>query len=155
MILNPCNIFIWLQPSAKADHVKVTLYYEALCGGCHDWILNEMFPTYQKIGKYMEVDFVPYGNAHVYIYSTNLIIPRLFSWNDLWSVSMYLDHWHFNYSNIKTAIVGKLHANTDPKNVKEISNSHACFITLMASKILMLKQYIVLRALVISLMMRM
>ena len=26
----------------------------------------------------MEVDFVPYGNAHVYIYSTNLIIPRLF-----------------------------------------------------------------------------
>ena len=58
--------------------MKVTLYYEALCGGCHDWILNEMFPTYQKIGKYMEVDFVPYGNAHVYIYSTNLIIPRLF-----------------------------------------------------------------------------
>merc|ERR1712110_712254 len=57
--------------------------------------------------------------------------------------------------NIKTAIVGKLHANTDPKNVKEISNSHACFITLMASKILMLKQYIVLRALVISLMMKM
>jgi len=52
------------KPSAKADHVKVTLYYEALCGGCHDWILNEMFPTYQKIGKYMEVDFVPYGNAH-------------------------------------------------------------------------------------------
>ena len=59
--------------------MKVTLYYEALCGGCHDWILNEMFPTYQKIGKYMEVDFVPYGNAHVYIYSTNLIIPRLFN----------------------------------------------------------------------------
>merc|ERR1711993_223601 len=77
------------KPSAKADHVKVTLYYEALCGGCHDWILNEMFPTYQKIGKYMEVDFVPYGNAHVYIYSTNLIIPRLFSWNDLWRICIF------------------------------------------------------------------
>merc|ERR1712080_598797 len=23
-----------------------------------------MYPTYQKLGKYMEVDFVPYGNAH-------------------------------------------------------------------------------------------
>ena len=68
---------------------------------------------------------------------------------------MYLDHLHFNYSNIKTAIVGKIHANTGQKNVREISNNHACFITLKASKILMLTQYIVLRALVISLMMRM
>ena len=156
MILSPCNTFIWLQPSAKADHVKVTLYYEALCGGCHDWILNEMFPTYQKIGKYMEVDFVPYGNAHVYIYSTNLIIPRLFSYLFQGeTICICLNPWQFNYSNIKTVIVGKLHANMGQKNVKEISNSHACFITLKASKILMLTQYIVLRALVISLMMRM
>jgi len=47
----------------KADHVKVTLYYEALCGGCHQWISDEMYPTYQKLGKYMDIDFVPYGNA--------------------------------------------------------------------------------------------
>merc|ERR1712001_584435 len=52
------------KPNSKADHVKVTLYYAALCGGCHGWILDEMYPTYQKLGKYMEVGFVPYGNAH-------------------------------------------------------------------------------------------
>jgi len=51
------------KPNSKADHVKITLYYESLCGGCHQWINQEMYPTYQKLGKYMEVDFVPYGNA--------------------------------------------------------------------------------------------
>jgi len=52
------------KPNAKADHVKLVLYYEALCGGCHQWITDEMYPTYQKLGKYMDVEFVPYGNAH-------------------------------------------------------------------------------------------
>ena len=65
----------------KADHVKVTLYYEALCGGCHQWISDEMYPTYQKLGKYMDVEFVPYGNAHVRINNINMI--SFFSTNDV------------------------------------------------------------------------
>ena len=59
------NNLTFLQPNARADHVKLVLYYEALCGGCHQWITDEMYPTYQKLGKYMDVEFVPYGNAHV------------------------------------------------------------------------------------------
>ena len=55
------------QPSSKADHVKLTLYYEALCGGCHQWITGEFHETYQKLGQYIDIDFVPYGNAHVRI----------------------------------------------------------------------------------------
>ena len=53
------------QPSSKADHVKLTLYYEALCGGCHQWITGEFHETYQKLGQNIDIDFVPYGNAHV------------------------------------------------------------------------------------------
>jgi interferon gamma-inducible protein 30 len=54
------------KPSSnfKADNVIVTLYYESLCGGCHDWINQELVPTYEKLSKYMTVGFVPYGNAH-------------------------------------------------------------------------------------------
>merc|ERR1712156_432707 len=52
------------KPNSKADHVKLTLYYEALCGGCHQWITGEFHETYQKLGQYIDIDFVPYGNAH-------------------------------------------------------------------------------------------
>ena len=60
------NLFYFSsQPNSKADHVKLTLYYESLCGGCHQWITGEFHETYQKLGQYIEIDFVPYGNAHV------------------------------------------------------------------------------------------
>ena len=36
-----------------------------------------MYPTYQKLGKYMEVDFVPYGNADVGI---KFIIASEYIW---------------------------------------------------------------------------
>ena len=52
-------------PNSKADSVSVTLYYEALCGGCHDWITTELVSTYEKLGQYIDFEFVPYGNAHV------------------------------------------------------------------------------------------
>jgi len=51
-------------PNSKADSVSVTLYYEALCGGCHDWITTELVSTYEKLGQYIDFEFVPYGNAH-------------------------------------------------------------------------------------------
>ena len=59
--------FLSLQdiPNLKSDKVSVTLYYEALCGGCHEWITQELVSTYEKLGKYMDFEFVPYGNAHV------------------------------------------------------------------------------------------
>merc|ERR1712198_523897 len=37
------------KPNSKADHVKLTLYYESLCGGCHQWITGEFHETYVDI----------------------------------------------------------------------------------------------------------
>ena len=68
--------FLSLQdiPNLKSDKVSVTLYYEALCGGCHEWITQELVSTYEKLGKYMDFEFVPYGNAHVRFLKNELII---------------------------------------------------------------------------------
>jgi len=45
------------------DKVQVTLYYEALCPGCHDFILNDLTNAYQSIASIMDVKLIPYGNA--------------------------------------------------------------------------------------------
>merc|ERR1712018_224269 len=46
------------------QHVVVSLYYESLCPYCKSWISDELIPTYEKLTKYMSVEFIPYGNAH-------------------------------------------------------------------------------------------
>ena len=67
------SIFLLLQqrPNLNELQVSVTLYYEALCPGCHDWINDQLVPTYEKLGKYMNFEFVPYGNAKVSINQYN------------------------------------------------------------------------------------
>lgn len=55
------------QPNRAADddsNVVVSLYYETLCPYCKAWINDELIPTYEKLQKYMTVEFIPYGNAH-------------------------------------------------------------------------------------------
>ena len=76
------NLSIWYLlfqqdiRSTKSDKVSVVLYYEALCGGCHDWITTELVSTYEKLGKYMDFEFVPYGNAHVSLILNDHILGR-------------------------------------------------------------------------------
>ncbi len=48
---------------ADAPKVDVTLYYESLCPGCHDFILNDLAPALPEIGSIMNVNLIPYGNA--------------------------------------------------------------------------------------------
>jgi len=44
--------------------VKLDLYYEVLCGGCRDMILEQIYPVSQKLGdEVLQVNFFPYGNA--------------------------------------------------------------------------------------------
>ena len=55
--------------------VDVTLYYEALCPGCMQFVETELYPTYQKLGKYINVVLVPYGNSRTILDSQG-ILPK-------------------------------------------------------------------------------
>ena len=53
--------------------VDVTLYYEALCPGCMQFVETELYPTYQKLGKYINVGLVPYGNSRTILDSQGIV----------------------------------------------------------------------------------
>ncbi|XP_046400077.1 GILT-like protein 1 [Ischnura elegans] len=44
--------------------VQVDIYYESLCTDSIAFITKQFYPTYQKMGKYMKVNFIPYGNSN-------------------------------------------------------------------------------------------
>ncbi|KAF5270440.1 hypothetical protein FQR65_LT05628 [Abscondita terminalis] len=46
-----------------SDQLKITVYYEALCPDSVRFITKQLYPTYSKIGKFLNIDFVPYGKA--------------------------------------------------------------------------------------------
>lgn len=43
--------------------VSIVLYYECMCPYSRAFITRQLWPTYVKLGSYMEVQVVPYGNA--------------------------------------------------------------------------------------------
>lgn len=43
---------------------KVTLLYESLCPGCHQFILTQLHPAYTKLQDHIDIELVPFGNAH-------------------------------------------------------------------------------------------
>lgn len=54
----------WNLGSAKALPVGIALYYESLCPGCREFIAEQLYPTWQKVGNdVLNVTLVPYGNA--------------------------------------------------------------------------------------------
>nr|AIU34503.1 gamma-interferon-inducible lysosomal thiol reductase [Stichopus monotuberculatus] len=54
----------WNPPTAQAPPVGVALYYESLCPGCREFIADQLYPTWQKLGNdVINITLVPYGNA--------------------------------------------------------------------------------------------
>ena len=41
-----------------------------MCPDSKNFITTQLYPTYQKLGKYLKVDFKPFGNANVSILNT-------------------------------------------------------------------------------------
>lgn len=51
-----------LQTQESSGFLKVSLYYEALCPACRQFITGQLYPGYLKIGSSLQLDLVPYGN---------------------------------------------------------------------------------------------
>lgn len=45
-------------------NVKLTLLYEAKCGGCNEFITRDLYPViWQQLGSILNLELIPYGNA--------------------------------------------------------------------------------------------
>ena len=51
--------------------VKVSLYYESLCPWSTKYISEQLYPTYQKLGRHIDLDYIPYGNAKTTYHPSN------------------------------------------------------------------------------------
>jgi len=50
----------------RPTKVLVQVYDEALCGGCHEFILNQLIPVYAELTEtVLDVEVVPFGNAKI------------------------------------------------------------------------------------------
>lgn len=48
-----------------AEPVQVGLYYESLCPGCREFLVEMIMPTWILLNDIMTVHLVPFGNAQV------------------------------------------------------------------------------------------
>ena len=51
--------------------VKVSLYYESLCPWSAKYISEQLYPTYRKLGRHIDLDYIPYGNAEMTYHPSN------------------------------------------------------------------------------------
>jgi hypothetical protein len=52
------------QNLSSEQRLPITIYYEALCPDSVKFFKDQLVPTYKDLGKYMDIEFVPYGHAH-------------------------------------------------------------------------------------------
>ncbi|XP_056648159.1 gamma-interferon-inducible lysosomal thiol reductase-like [Diorhabda sublineata] len=64
-------IFAFCIGFSIQDPVKLELYYEGLCTFCHQFIADQLYPTYEALGSDADatilIDLIPYGNAEYVI----------------------------------------------------------------------------------------
>merc|ERR1711981_777030 len=44
--------------------VKITVYYEAMCGDSKRFVTHQLYPTFRTLGQYMDVVLKPFGKAN-------------------------------------------------------------------------------------------
>jgi len=82
--------------AADAAPVNVTLYYESLCPSCKQILLNQIWPSFEKLQGtgILNVKLVPYGNAQQRLYGNQWVFycqhgPTECTGNILESCAMY------------------------------------------------------------------
>lgn len=68
-----CGVLSYCNGLRENNHVRVSdanpvlieLYYESLCGGCRQFILEQLYPAFQKLFStgIFDIKLYPYGNA--------------------------------------------------------------------------------------------
>ena len=56
-----CGLFTLTHLTSA--RIQLNLYYEPLCGGCQEFITQQLGKNYDKFGKYLDVKLNPYGNT--------------------------------------------------------------------------------------------
>ena len=57
--------FLLFQQIQGKESVNIQVYYESLCPDSINFITQQLYPTYQALGNYMNIEFIPFGNADV------------------------------------------------------------------------------------------
>ena len=65
MNIKDLAIFLFLQQIHGKEAVNIQVYYESLCPDSINFITKQLYPTYQALGNYMDIEFIPFGNADV------------------------------------------------------------------------------------------
>ena len=61
-----CEHQVWNRTNRTgAAPVRFALYFESLCPDCKQFITEMLWTTWKKVGKIMDLQLVPYGNAEV------------------------------------------------------------------------------------------
>ncbi|CAG9835895.1 unnamed protein product [Diabrotica balteata] len=53
-----------VSSSVQDDDLTLTLFYEGLCPGCHDFIQLQLYPAYPKLAERLKLDLVPHGKMN-------------------------------------------------------------------------------------------
>jgi len=69
-VLEFCKVYDpeFVKNLAKVDvePIQIDLYYEAFCGGCRKFILEQLYPAFEQLfsSGIFNIALFPYGNAH-------------------------------------------------------------------------------------------
>ncbi|XP_054158294.1 GILT-like protein 1, partial [Oppia nitens] len=58
-----CQLFLVINSHHISNRLSV--YYESICPDSRRFFLNQLMPAYEKLGQYLDVDLIPFGNANV------------------------------------------------------------------------------------------
>ncbi|XP_063908750.1 GILT-like protein 1 [Zophobas morio] len=65
MLLITFIVFTAIAALAQGDTLSVSVYYESLCPDSKQFITTQLYPAYEQISNYLNVQFFPYGNADI------------------------------------------------------------------------------------------
>ena len=88
--------------------VQIQVYYETLCPDSIDFISQQLYPTYQNLGKYLNIEFVPFGFASVKILFRHKLRPSKKIQKKMWiffRFLFFLDFFFHFYYMKKSAFV--------------------------------------------------
>ncbi|XP_039286794.1 GILT-like protein 1 isoform X2 [Nilaparvata lugens] len=57
------SLLVCTATAQGGNVLKVTIFYESKCSDSMSFITEQLKPTFEKVGQYLKIDLVPYGNA--------------------------------------------------------------------------------------------